>query len=120
MTSFTKEFGSAKITVKRPTNRDRANRDAVYIAVGIAPSTQIRLRQEEFAELVAYTTAIEGFDFKIPSPLSPRDEIKDAFEKFMDLDAGLTEAWIDAVQTVTRPIDFATGPKPLGEGSDPN
>ncbi len=120
MTTYTKEFGSAKITVKRPTNRDRANRDAVYIALGVPSSHAIRIRQEEFSELVAYTTSIEGFEFKLPNPTDPAVSIREGFETFLDLDGSLTEAWIEAIQIVTRPIDFATGPTPLSQSADPN
>jgi hypothetical protein len=106
-----------KVEVKRASNRDRSTRDTLYRTIGFPTELVDILRQDEFCRLVAYTVEFEGLPgYELPNIHDP-EEVKLNYEIWLDLDADLTEKWIQAVdQLQPRVLDGTGKQKP----TDPN
>jgi hypothetical protein len=116
------------VTVHRMTNRDRADRDTMYVALGYNADWGMQKRQEEFCTLIVCTDKFEAAtvddNLTLPNRHESGEALKAAYERFLDYDNVITALWVDAIEnmnTVNR--DIATAPVAPSEAAvqaDPN
>lgn len=76
----------------------------------------------EFIALASVTTAVDGLDWEpidFAQAKAPRTAMKSLLQFLEVVDRTLWEAWARAYVRAIAPVDDATGPTPLPEGTDP-
>ncbi|MDD2731263.1 MAG: hypothetical protein PHW33_04040 [Candidatus Portnoybacteria bacterium] len=114
------------ITVRESTRRDRANRFAMQVKLGVdgePPEDALEAdrfyNKRVFIGQVSRVSAAEGLPFALPSPADDAAALEAAFEAWLDLPERLIDAWTEAASAVEGPALPAAGPGGSLEDADP-
>lgn len=105
MLSKTFQYNGATVTVKRATVRSNLREHFVFRAFNIDPDTNEMelLELQTFANFMTLAEVKGSLGFDLPQlPASP-DEIKAAFEQFMNMDAAFYDQFIAVAREVNAP-----------------
>ena len=96
-------YGPLVIEVRRRVVRDMVARDRIVFALKAGDLVDEHYSYQ-FARIVVQSVVIGGADrLVLPDVSAPQDEIRAAFEFFMDWDAGLSNLWIAKLNQVDAP-----------------
>lgn len=130
MEQKTFELLGVKITLKRLTHGDKLNRSSMirkFIKLADNASVderEIAAAQYNFIITGKQTAAWEGIDYEPPHLADSEDEFEAKFQRFLAVDDGVIERWIEEVDALTK----STGERALAptveltdkEKKDPN
>lgn len=113
-------YGSATVTVRRATVRDRLAVDALVWSLPDTEQTAERHAQRSYARVVVQTVSVDGdLGFTLPPSNAPDAELIAGYEAMMDADGALWDAFVVALAQVDGAIaapDLATAsPKAKAE-----
>lgn len=96
------KHGDVTITAHAPTLRLRDT--SRKVAAKLAEADVSIQTRSEFATVVTYTIAVEGFDWKPPSPNADKRELIAALDEWLDfVPPDLADAWLDGLFP-TKPV----------------
>jgi hypothetical protein len=94
-------YGPARITVERRTVKHMMIRDRVALMLPDGDGVDNYWRNI-YSQVVVQTVAIEGVELALPSPSAGPEEIRAGYERFLQLDGNLLDAWFLALKHVDR------------------
>lgn len=116
-------WNGCKVVIRRKRLRDQRLIDYVLNNLPERKGVE-RLYQWGWADAIAHTQSIEGFDYQMPTIISTPEEVVNSFEKFLDLDADFTEKWAEKcklldVSTAVPKAELPTSELTKEEQEDP-